>query len=158
MNITIDVNVNARDLVQAIQDLLNAILPKDMSANANVINFNSAKEQNTQTPINEQVSPMPVPPTPPVPITQTVPTTASVPVQNTAPVPTQTQAPAGVPVSAPTYTMEQLAVAATQLIDAGRRNDVVGLLSSFGVQALTALPKDQYGAFATQLRAMGAKL
>lgn len=158
MNITIDVNVNARDLVQAIQDLLNAILPKDMSANANVINFNSAKEQNTQTPINEQVSPMPVPPTTPVPITQTVPTTASVPVQNTAPVPTQTQAPAGVPVSAPTYTREQLAVAATQLIDAGRRNDVVGLLSSFGVQALTALPKDQYGAFATQLRAMGAKL
>ncbi|ELK38798.1 hypothetical protein D478_27826 [Brevibacillus agri BAB-2500] len=54
--------------------------------------------------------------------------------------------------------MDQLAVAATQLVDAGRQAEVVQLLASFGVQALTALPKEHYGAFATQLRAMGAKL
>lgn len=63
-----------------------------------------------------------------------------------------------VPVTAATYSMEQLAVAATQLVDAGRRQELIGLLGSFGVQALTTLPKEQYGAFATQLRAMGAKL
>ena len=63
-----------------------------------------------------------------------------------------------IPTSAQTYSMEQLAVAATQLVDAGRRMDLVNLLNSFGVQALTALPKEQYGAFATQLRAMGAKI
>ena len=63
-----------------------------------------------------------------------------------------------VPTTIQTYTMEQLAVAATQIVDAGRRTELVGLLSSFGVQALTALPKDQYGAFATQLRALGAKI
>lgn len=63
-----------------------------------------------------------------------------------------------VPTSAQTYTMEQLAVAATQLVDAGRRTELVGLLSSFGVQALTALPKERYGEFATQLRALGAKI
>lgn len=66
--------------------------------------------------------------------------------------------PAAVPTSAQTYTMEQLAVAATQLMDAGRRAELVNLLNQFGVQALTALPKEQYGAFATQLRAMGAKI
>jgi hypothetical protein len=63
-----------------------------------------------------------------------------------------------VPTTTQTYTLDQLAVAATQLVDAGRREELVGLLASFGVQALTALPKEQYGAFATQLRAMGAKI
>lgn len=70
---------------------------------------------------------------------------------------TPTQA-VNVPTSPQTYTMEQLAVAATQLVDAGRRTELVGLLNSFGVQALTALPKEQYGAFAIQLRALGAKI
>jgi hypothetical protein len=65
---------------------------------------------------------------------------------------------AAVPTSAQTYSMEQLAVAATQIVDAGRRTELVSLLNSFGVQALTALPKEHYGAFATQLRAAGAKL
>lgn len=63
-----------------------------------------------------------------------------------------------VPTTVQSYTMEQLAVAATQIMDAGRRTELVGLLSSFGVQALTALPKNQYGAFATELRALGAKI
>jgi hypothetical protein len=63
-----------------------------------------------------------------------------------------------VPTTVQGYTMEQLAVAATQLVDAGRRTELVSLLSSFGVQALTALPKEQYGAFATQLRSLGAKI
>jgi CCR4-NOT transcriptional regulation complex NOT5 subunit len=63
-----------------------------------------------------------------------------------------------VPTSAQSYTMEQLAVAATQIVDAGRRIELVSLLNSFGVQALTALPKEQYGSFATQLRALGAKI
>jgi hypothetical protein len=70
---------------------------------------------------------------------------------------TQTQN-TSVPTSAQSYTMEQLAVAATQLVDSGRRADLVNLLNSFGVQALTALPKEHYGSFATQLRALGAKI
>ncbi|QNB48181.1 hypothetical protein BR63_19050 [Thermanaerosceptrum fracticalcis] len=72
--------------------------------------------------------------------------------------PTPAAPAATVPVAAQTYTMEQLAVAATQLIDAGQREKVVELLNSFGVQALTMLPQKQYGAFATQLRALGAKI
>ena len=66
----------------------------------------------------------------------------------TQPLPTVTQS----------YTLEQLAVAATPLADGGQREALVGLLASFGVQALTQLPKEHYGNFATQLRAMGAKL
>jgi hypothetical protein len=75
-----------------------------------------------------------------------------------APVQTAPTQVNSVPTSAQSYTMEQLAVAATQLVDAGRREELVNLLKSFGVQALTALSKEQYGAFATQLRTLGAKI
>lgn len=106
--------------------------------------------QNMQ-PFNGGPAPSAVPTYPqqpqPVP-TYTAPPTTPDPITGTGTVPTSVQP----------YTMEQLAVAATQLVDAGRRTDLVQLLSSFGAQALTALPKEQYGAFATQLRARGVKL
>lgn len=79
--------------------------------------------------------------------------TVTPPVQQAAP-PIQ-QAP---PTVVQTYSLDQLAVAGTQLADQGKRNELIALLNGFGVQALTALPKEQYGAFATQLRAMGAKI
>ena len=85
---------------------------------------------------------------------QEVPKQAVAPVKQEAPA----QAVPAVPTSNPGFTMDQLAVAATQLMDAGKRDDIISLLSTFNVQALTGLPKDQYGAFATSLRGMGAKL
>lgn len=63
-----------------------------------------------------------------------------------------------VPTAGQTFTIDQLSLAATQLMDAGRKQDIVNLLSAFGVQALTLLPPEQYGNFATQLRAMGARI
>jgi hypothetical protein len=63
-----------------------------------------------------------------------------------------------VPTTVKTYTMEQLAVAATELLDGGRREELVKLLQCLGVQALTALPKEHYGEFANGLRALGVKL
>jgi hypothetical protein len=71
--------------------------------------------------------------------------------------PAMQPAPA-VPTTQQGYTLEQLAVAATQINDAGRRQDLINLLAAFRVPALTELPKEQYGNFATQLRAMGAKI
>lgn len=91
-------------------------------------------------------------PTQQAPVTPTQP--QAVPTQQ-APVQQQPQA---VPTSAPTYTFDQLAVAATQLMDAGRMADLQQLLSSFGVQALMELPETQFGAFATKLRELGAKI
>ncbi len=87
--------------------------------------------------------------------TQAVPASvqAAAPAPNPAPAVTPT-----VPTATTAYTLEQLAVAATQLVDAGRRSELVQLLSTYGVAALTALPKEHYGAFATALRGMGAKI
>lgn len=80
----------------------------------------------------------------------------------TAPVPTAPaaapQAPTSVPTTAPTYTMEQLGVAAGPLVDAGRGPELTTWLQQHGAQALTQLPKEMYGEFATFLRSLGARI
>lgn len=63
-----------------------------------------------------------------------------------------------VPTSAPSYTVDDLSRAASPLIDAGKQTDLVNLLAQFGVQAVTQLPKERYGEFATALRSLGAKI
>ena len=110
---------------------------------------------------------------PPVQAPQSVPTTApQTPVQAPQPVaPTEpTQQVPQAPVQAPqapqapvqtqilTYTQQDLALAATQLMDSGKQADVLNLIASFGVQALTQLPQEQFGNFATALRTLGAKI
>lgn len=88
-----------------------------------------------------------VPSTPPV---QPVP--AAPVAQNAAsavnPVPTAT--------ATPTYSMEQLAVAATGLTDAGKMQDVQNTLASLGAQTLMDLPQEKYGEFASAIKAIGA--
>ncbi|WP_052330058.1 hypothetical protein [Thermicanus aegyptius] len=186
MHVTIDVRIHSPELVEAVQSLAAAIAGKAINVAAQPAQTAAAVEPATTTPISPTVSqspvqaptPVPVPtsytqgstpiPTSPpavvptaAPATQTVPTTApTIPTAApTAPAaPVQPPAPAAVPTAAQTYTLDQLAVAATQLVDAGRREELVQLLQQFGVQALTALPKEQYGAFATALRQMGAKI
>ncbi|EPY07449.1 hypothetical protein PAALTS15_10000 [Paenibacillus alvei TS-15] len=75
-----------------------------------------------------------------------------------APVPTAPQAPSTVPTTAPTYTMEQLGVAAGPIVDAGRGPELTAWLQQHGAQALTQLPKEMYGEFATYLRSLGARI
>lgn len=65
---------------------------------------------------------------------------------------------ASVPTTTTGYTLDDLARAAMTLMDAGRQQELLGLLSQFGVDSLPALPQTQYGAFATTLRGMGAQI
>lgn len=66
---------------------------------------------------------------------------------------------AGVPLAQPPkYTVDQIMAAGAQLMDAGKVNDLMNLLHSFGVQAVMDLKPEQLGAFATTLRDMGAKI
>lgn len=97
----------------------------------------------------------------PTATTTTVPSTP--PVQDVQPVPTTQTAPTALPVNpvptataTPTYTMEQLAVAATGLIDAGKMQDVQNTLASLGAQTLMDLPQEKYGEFASAIKAIGA--
>lgn len=61
---------------------------------------------------------------------------------------------------APGYTLEQLSRAGAELVstDPSKMLQLTGLLQQFGVQAITMLPPEQYGSFATALRGLGAKL
>lgn len=63
-----------------------------------------------------------------------------------------------VPVEAPTYSMEQIAVAGAQLCDQGKRDAVVEVIRSFGASSLQEIPKEHYGAYAMKLRELGAKI
>ncbi len=110
--------------------------------------------------VAEKVS-TPVQTVPTTPIAQAAPTVTpvqTVPVQQPAPVtPVQTPVTA-VPTTERTYTLDELANAAMTLMDKGMQTQLQELLAGYGVEALPALPKDQYGNFATALRGMGANI
>lgn len=73
--------------------------------------------------------------------------------------PAASAAPPSVPVApAPAYTHDQILAAGAALIDAGKLDELIGLLDSFGVQAVTQLAPDQLGACATGLRKLGAQI
>lgn len=63
-----------------------------------------------------------------------------------------------VPTVEHTYTLDDLANAAMTLMDKGMQTQLQNLLAGYGVEALPALPKNQYGNFATALRGMGANI
>lgn len=63
-----------------------------------------------------------------------------------------------VPISAPQYTVEMLANAGTTLVDAGKMPELLQLLADFGVNAITDLKPETYGAVAGKLRALGAQI
>ena len=130
MKITIDLTVHAAELVDALKALGAALAGAGLSA-----------------PQVAAVAQMPTPPLPQEPAPQPTP-----------PPPAPLAPPASLPTTTQGYSMEQLAVAATTVIDAGRRQEVVHLLGQLGATSLMSLPKEQYGNFATQLRALGAKL
>lgn len=95
-----------------------------------------------------------------VPVTApvvTVPVTA-VPMAAPAEAPVSTQVPQTVPTASAEYTLDDLARAGMTLMDLGKQDELQKLLQTFGVPALPALPKEQYGAFATALRGLGARI
>ena len=108
----------------------------------------------TCTHISTPEQPAQIQPAPVAPIVAPVTPTASIP---QPPVSIAPPAPV-VPTTAPTYTFDQIAAAGAALVDSGKQQEVIALLGQFGVQALTQLPPEHYGAFVVELRKMGAAL
>lgn len=144
------IKVEAPALTAAIEKLAAAITPPD---------------PNILTP-DEPRQPVVVPVTTAVPTQPPVTTSAPVPVaQPAASDPAPAPAPAApvtpaptVPVTAPTYTLDQIAKAGAALVDAGKMEQLLALLGKHGVAAVTQLSPEQYGEFATELRALGAQI
>lgn len=76
----------------------------------------------------------------------------------TSAAPGNTPAPTVPVAGAPTYTLDQISRAGASLVDAGKMQQLLELLGRYGVQAVTQLQPEQYGAFATELRALGAQI
>lgn len=79
------------------------------------------------------------------------------PVQNTAPVQTQ-PVQAAVPTTAKTYTLEDLQRASGALVQAGKIQQLQGLLQQFNAVSLAHLAQENFGAFALKLRELGADI
>lgn len=92
----------------------------------------------------------------PAPVAPVVPTSVSVP---TTPEPPQAQSTPAVPVApVKEYTLEEIQVALQPLMDAGRTNEIVGLMQKYKVASLPELPKDQFPNLVVDLRNMGARI
>lgn len=130
LKIKIEVEIMARELTAALEKLAAATL-------------------GGRAPVPSPVPPAPTPAASPVP---------------PAPVPAAAPAPPAPPPSAvptappPAYTLDQIARAGASLMDAGKREPLLALLARYGVQAVTQLQPSQYGVFATELRALGARI
>ena len=88
---------------------------------------------------------------------QKMPTAPAAPAAPTAPVaPAAPAAP--VPTTQVSYKPDDPARAAMSLMDSGRQPDLISLLGQFGVVSIPDLRPEQYGAFATALRGLGAQI
>ena len=120
----------------------------------------ATEEPAQQTPVQKMPT-APVAPTapaaPPAPAAPAAPPAPAAPAAPTAPVAPATPA-APVPTTQVSYKPDDLARAAMSLIDSGRQPDLIALLGQFGVVSIPDLRPEQYGAFATALRGMGAQI
>lgn len=151
------IKIEVPDLAAAICKLAAAITPPDI----NTLTPDEPRGIPAAAPVAPVAAPAPAAPVNPTPA-HVAPVAA--PVAPTAPVPTEqpaapvAQAPAAVPVTAPTYTLDQIARAGASLVDAGKMEQLLALLARYGVAAVTQLQPDQFGVFATELRALGAQI
>lgn len=136
----ITVTINCPDLVQA-ATLLGAALMSRVEQIPHDVNLNTLKPGTyvqEPAPAPEAPKPAAVMPTPVAP------------------------APAAptVPVSAPAYTLPQIATAGAQLMskDPSLQQPLLELLGSYGCKTVSELKPDQLGAFAADLRKMGAQI
>lgn len=116
----------------------------------------------TEEPPTAPVAPATVQAPPVAPVAQpatvapVVPTSVSAP---TTPEPPQAQPTPAVPVApVKEYTLEEIQVALQPLMDAGRTNEIVGLMQKYKVASLPELPKDQFPNLVVDLRNMGARI
>lgn len=146
------IKIDVPELVAAVEKLAAAIDKTALNItvpNEGTLNFNMPAGNAPVAPAPVQTAPTPAPVAAPAPAPAPAPTPAAPPV---------TPMPTAVPVTAPTYTLDQIAKAGANLVDAGKMEQLLALLTKYGVQAVTQLTPDQYGAFATELRALGAQI
>lgn len=109
----------------------------------------------------QNISPVPTAVSQPVQTVQEIQNVVPItPAQNTAPVQTAQNQPVqtAVPTTAKTYTLEDLQRASGALVQAGKIQQLQGLLQQFNAVSLAHLAQENFGAFALKLRELGADI
>ena len=147
----IKVSVDAPELTNAINNLA-ASLGKGMAVNVNTIATpGKVADLPDKTP-NQPVD------TTPSAVEHTAPVAHHSPVQEAPKEPTQA-APVSAPApQTPVITLDMISRAGAALVDQGKMPQIMGLLTKYGVQAITQLNANTYDAFAADLRALGASI
>lgn len=132
-------------------------LCEELKTFLNYSNIPTTEEPPTAPVVPATVQAPPVAPVAqPTPVAPVVPTSVSVP---TTPEPQQAPPTPAVPVApVKEYTLEEIQVALQPLMDAGRTNEIVGLMQKYKVASLPELPKDQFPNLVVDLRNMGARI
>lgn len=145
--------------VDALLAELNALLPDKAALEAALTQPVAPPPEPVAPPSTASAAIAQPPATPPVAPVAPLPEPVAPPSTASAAIAQPPATPPVVPVAAaPTYSRDQIMTAGAALIDAGKINELMGLLNAFGVQAVTQLKQDQLGAFATELRKLGAQL
>ena len=129
------ITIESPALVEAMNNLASAIV-SGMTVKVPEVKAVAQPVQNQQT-----AAPAPTAPT-------------QAPVQQTPVAPTQpAQQAAKTPI-----TLEAISRAGAALVDQGKMQQIMGLLSKYGVQAITQLQPNTYEAFAAEMRTLGAQI
>lgn len=144
MELKVNVNVNVIIASKEDVNLLDDVLVKLGNGEFNVGSISTQNISSVPTNISQPVQE----------IQNVVPIT---PAQNTAPVQTQPVQTA-VPTAAKTYTLEDLQRASGALVQAGKIQQLQGLLQQFNAVSLAHLAQENFGAFALKLRELGADI
>ena len=141
-----ELKVNVNVIIASKEDvnLLDDVLVKLGNGEFNVGSISTQNISSVPTNINQ----------PAQEIQNVVPIT---PAQNTAPVQTQPVQTA-VPTTAKSYTLEDLQRASGALVQAGKIQQLQGLLQQFNAVSLAHLAQENFGAFALKLRELGADI
>lgn len=169
--ITVKVQIEAPELAAAINNVAEAFKSRPVTVPVAPVAAPAAPAEQTPPPAEKPVEAPVAAPTN-APVTGAVNGGASVPTDAPAPAPAPVEAPAPVntaisdpPPAAPTapaekvYTFDDITNAGAQLLEAGKMEQLMGLLKiNYNVQAVTQLRPDQYAAVAADLRKLGARI
>ncbi|MCM1508392.1 MAG: hypothetical protein NC177_14870 [Ruminococcus flavefaciens] len=142
----IKVTIEVPGLIDALNAIANAVsTTKCVDDCKSVVTKAAAKEEPTQVAVNQADS-----------ATQVAPTVTP----DAVPHPNMNNPEPVQPASEPSkiYTLAELSNAGAELCGMGKMGDLVALLNSFGVSAITQLPAEKYPAVAEGLKSLGAKL
>lgn len=140
----IKINVDAPEVANAINNLANALSVHTPVSIPQTAEPKIASAKDTAAPV---MADKPAPKDTAVAPAEVAPT----PVQGAGATPENVQ---------PTkqITLDDLSNAGSALLDLGKMPQLMELLKKYGVQAITQLSPDKYGAFAVELNALGANL